>query len=302
MSSKSLLYVVILNWNREDETIACLNAVIHSNYSNFRIVVVDNGSTDNSVTRIQETFPDVRLLPNKANLGYDEGNNIGIRYALENGADYVLLLNDDARVDANTPSHLVAAAKNPKVAAVGGKIKVFENPNRLWAAGECFPREQGFPLDNGQFDTPREINYAVGCCILMCQNALREVGLLDPAFFAVHGEREWCYRVRAVGYRILYIPEAVVRHKVSSSFTNSWSPVYHYLFTRNQLRLWKHQEVIPTNLRCLRGVFLLWRREVGFIMQHGEAKLKRVWGMTLGAWDYLRGRFGPPPTTLEGLR
>lgn len=302
MSSTPLLYVIILNWNRADETIACLNAVIRSDYPNFRVVVVDNGSTDNSVMRIQEAFPDIKLLRNKANLGYAEGNNVGIRYALENGAEYLLLLNDDARVEKDTLSHLVAAAADPTVAAVGGKIRVFENPERLWAAGECFPREQGFPLDDGQFDAPSEVDYAVGCCILMCQVALRDVGLLDPAFFAVHEEREWCYRARAAGYHILYAPEAVVRHKATSSFTSNWSPVYHYLFTRNQLRLWEHQGVIPANWRCLRGIFLLWKREVGFVMQHGDMKLERSWGVTLGAWDYLRGRFGPPPTFLGGLR
>lgn len=302
MSSAPLVYVIILNWNRADETIACLNTVLRSDYPNFRAVVIDNGSTDDSVTRIQEAFPDIKLLCNDANLGYAEGNNVGIRHALENEAEYVLLLNDDARVEKDTLSHLATAAADPTVAAVGGKIKVYENPERLWAAGECFPREQGFPPDDGRFEVPCEIDYAVGCCILMCRESLRDIGLLNSDFFAVHGEREWCYRARAADYRILYTPEAVVRHKVSSSFTSNWSPAYHYLFTRNQLQLWEHQGIIPSNWRCLQGVFLLWRREVNFVMQHQGAKLKRALGVTLGVWDYLRGHLGPPPTGLQGLR
>jgi GT2 family glycosyltransferase len=298
--SVPLLHVVVLNWNHPADTVACLSAVARSDYPSFRTLVVDNGSTDDSVTQIRSAFPEIPLLRNDTNLGYAEGNNVGIRYALKEGADYVLLLNNDALVKEDTISRLMARADAPAVAAVGCKVRIFEAPERLWAAGECFPREHAYPLDDGRFDAPGEINYAVGCCVLMCRRAIEDVGLLDADLFAVHEERDWCYRARAAGYRVLYASDAIVLHKVSTSFTSGRSPAYHYLYVRNQLRFWERRGTIPANWRCLRGVFLMWRREIDFVRHHGNSKLRRAWGATRGALDYVWGRFGPPPAGLWG--
>jgi GT2 family glycosyltransferase len=298
-SSAQLLYIVILNWNRPADTIACLRATVRSDYPNFRALLVDNGSTDDSVAQIRRTFPEIPLLQNKTNLGYAAGNNVGIRYALMHGAEYILLLNNDAFVERDTFSRLVAATvDDPTVAAAGCKVHIFEDPRRLWAAGECFVPRGNYPLDDGRFDTLTEIDYAVGCCILMRRNALEDVGLLDAEFFAIHEERDWCYRARDAGYRILYVPGAVVYHKVSTSLTSGWSPAYHYLCTRNQLRLWERRGIIPPNWRRLRGVFLAWRSDINFVRRHGSRRLRRAWAVTRGALDYVQGRFGPPPDGL----
>lgn len=293
-----LLYVLILNWNRPRETIACLKAVTQSDYPNLRVVVLDNGSKDDSVTRIKQAFPEIPLIENGANLGYAEGNNVGIRLALQKGAKYIVLLNDDAIVEKESFRHLVAAVgAEPTVAAVGAKIRLFEQPERLWAAGECFPRGER-PLDDGRFDKPREISYAVGCCMLMTRQAVEEVGLLDADLFALHEELDWCLRARQAGYRILYEPQAVVYHKVSVSLSSGYSAAYHYLYTRNYLRFWERSGIIPQNWRRLRGVFLVWRHELGMIKRYGDSKWHRAWAVTYGAFDYLRGRFGPPPESL----
>ena len=289
--------MLILNWNRPNDTITCLKALSQSDYPNLRVVVLDNGSKDDSVARIKQTFPEIPLVENGANLGYAEGNNVGIRLALQNGAEYVVLLNDDAFVQKETFSHLVAAAAERTVAAVGAKIRIFEQPERLWAAGECFPREER-PLDDGRFDTPREIKYAVGCCMLMTRQALQRVGLLDADLFALHEELDWCLRARQAGYRILYAPQALLYHKLSASLSNGRSPAYHYLYTRNYLRFWERSGIIPANWRRLRGVFLVWRHEMGRVRRDGDSKWRRAWAVTYGAFDYLRGRFGPPPESL----
>jgi hypothetical protein len=293
--SNPLIYIVILNWNQSTDTIACLNSVSKSHYSNYVVVVVDNGSEDDSVSQISTAFPNLPILQNDKNLGYSAGNNIGIRYALKNGAQYIILLNNDAFVREDTFTHLVAVA-NSRVGAVGCKIPFFDDPNRLWAAGAGFPPGH-YPLDDGRFNSPSEIDYAVGCCMLMSRSALEQVGLLDSKFFIYHDERDWCYRARDSGYKILYAPEAVVYHKVSLTF-GSESPVYHYLYTRNYLYLWQKQGIIPTTWRSLRGVFMVWRHEVKYVLRHGNDKLRRGIAVTRGAFDYLRKQFGPPPGNL----
>ncbi len=235
MNPSPLLYVIILNWDLPAETIACLHTVTCSDYANFGIIVVDNGSTDDSVVQIQKAFPEIHMFQNEINLGYAEGNNIGIRYALENGAEYVLLLNNDARVEKDTLSRLAAVATDPTVGAVGGKIKSLTNPERLWAAGECFPRGEALPLDDVRFDNPGEIDYAPGCCLLMCRRALKDVGLLDANFFFIHEDLDWCYRSREAGYHIRYAPDAIAYHKLSVSSTENSSPLFHCLYVRNFL-------------------------------------------------------------------
>jgi GT2 family glycosyltransferase len=293
-----LVLVVVLNWNQPDDTIACVDSVRRSLYSNFRVLVVDNASRDDSVARIAEAFPDITVLNNERNLGYAGGNNVGICHALQEGAGYVLLLNDDARVEPDTLSHLISVATDPSVAAVGCKVRVLEDPRRLWAAGQGFSRAAEWPIDDGRFDVPSEIDFAVGCCILLRADVLREIGLLDVGFFAYYEELEWCFRARDAGYRILYVPEAIAYHRTAHSQSARRSPLYHYLNTRNWLYFWERRGVAPADWRRIRYAQVVWWHEVKFVLREGCAKGKRVWAVTRGAWDYLRGRRGPPPEDL----
>src|SRR5262245_57058678 len=139
------MYVIILNWNRPADTLACLEAVRRSRYQTLSAVVVDNGSSDDSVAHIRAAYPQVTLIQNKTNLGYAGGNNVGIRHALQRGAAYVLLLNEDVVVEPEALGHLAAALADPSVAAAGCKVRIFEDPARLWAVGESFPRDLPFP-------------------------------------------------------------------------------------------------------------------------------------------------------------
>jgi hypothetical protein len=297
MTSEPFVFVVILNWNRPLETLACVDAVRQSHYLNYGMVIVDNASSDNSVARIRSSLSNIPLIQNDENLGYAGGNNVGIRYALSHGADYVLVLNNDAFPEPDALGYLVAAMK-PGVAAVGGKVYLYGERQRLWAAGKCFARGV-YPYDEGQFDQPDTVSYAVGCCLLLSVDALQEIGLFDEAFFLVHEEKEWCWRARQAGYTIAYQPKAVTYHKNASSFTNTWSPMYHYLFTRNELLLWEKQDIISGGLRSLKGIYFVARAQVQLTL-HGQRRLARTWAVVRGVVDYFRGHFGPPPAQLGG--
>lgn len=293
-----LVFVIILNWNRPDDTLTCLEKLQQSAYTPLHIVVVDNASGNFAPQRIRSDFPEVTLIENSQNLGYAGGNNVGIEYALAHGADYIILLNDDAYVLPDTIQHMVAAAGEPDVAAVGCKVRIYETPERLWAAGEGFSRSGAWPLDDGSFDQPGEVKFAVGCCILMRSQALREIGPLETDFFAYFEEMEWCYRARDAGYRILYTPQAVIYHKLGHSASGTRSPVYHYLNTRNWLYFWERRGEIPTNWRRAIYMLVVWWHEVKFVVHEGSHKKARTIAVTRGAWDYLRKHFGPPPANL----
>lgn len=293
-----LLYVVVLNWNNPMDTLHCLECVARSSYPQLQIVVVDNGSSDDSVVRIRTAFPDYTLLQNRTNLGYASGNNSGIHYSLKRGADYVVLLNNDAFVKPDTLSSLVLTAESDvTIAAAGCKVPFYDTPYRLWAAGEAFPHGL-YPLDDGRFDTPRDITYAAGCCILMRRVALEQIGLLDPRFFCYFEEQDWCLRATNAGYRIVYVPEAVVYHRVAAS-SGGFSPLYHYLFVRNYLYMSEKHGRVGLHIWRIHDALLVWLRELlRIMMAPGPSRLRRAWAATRGALDFFYGRFGVPPTGL----
>ena len=296
------LFVIILNWNRPDDTHRCLESVLQSNYNNLHPLLVDNGSRDDSIIQLRRHFPNAPLLCNDENLGYADGNNVGIYYALAQQAEYILLLNDDVVVEPDTFTHLIAAAMaDDAIGAVGGQVRVLADPKRVWAIGEAIPRDVPLPLeddlaDDARFTQLHDIDYAVGCCILLRASVLREVGVLDGRFFAIHEEVEWCYRTRQAGYRVVYTPHAITYHDISHSFTSGYSPSYHYLYVRNQLILWQLKEYIPADWRRLHSAFIAWKQELQFIYTHGGSRIRCTWGATWGALAYLQQRYGAPPT------
>jgi GT2 family glycosyltransferase len=294
-----ITYIVILNWKRPSDTLSCIRAAQQTRRPRSHIVVVDNASSDGSTRIIRHAFPNLPLITNEKNLGYSGGNNVGIRYALSHGADHVLILNNDALLEPDTLGYLVRTME-PDVAAVGGKVYLHKDHQRLWAAGECFAR-RSYPYDHGQFDQPRPVAYAVGCCILLNAVSLQEIGLFDEAFFLVHEEKEWCWRARQAGYQVIYQPQAVTYHSNDRSFTNTWSPIYHYLSARNELLFWEKQGIIPGGWRSLYGAFLVGREEIRLTLK-GKDKLSRSWGVIRGLIDYFQRRFGPPPPNLGGYR
>src|SRR5436190_7401977 len=134
--------VIVLNWNGRDDTLACLESLAGLNYDNFQVMVVDNGSTDGSVGAIRPRFPGVEIIETGRNLGFAEGNNVGIRLALDRGMDYVFLLNNDTVVDPSLLSELVAAAERcPEGGIFGAQILYHSDPLKIWFAGARWDEE-----------------------------------------------------------------------------------------------------------------------------------------------------------------
>jgi hypothetical protein len=242
LNSEPLVSIVILNWNSLEDTRECLQSLQHLMYSNRRILVVDNGSDGPEAAALRDEFDDsVSLIESKTNLGFAGGANLGIRHALDDGADYVLLLNNDTTVDPAFLTALVEAADSrddgaafcPKAYFYGQSDIIYSTGGSVsvWAAtAKQIGRGQ---RDCGEFDRVATRDYADGMCMLIPRRALEAVGLLDEDYFAYWEETDWCARARAKRLRCYYIPQARIWHKAArvQSPTNQ----YYFLYRRNAL-------------------------------------------------------------------
>ncbi|MCL4455653.1 MAG: glycosyltransferase family 2 protein [Deinococcus sp.] len=207
--------IILLNWNGWRDTLACLASLEKLDYPNYQIVVVDNGSTDESVARIRGSFPHAYLLKAQKNLGFSGGSNIGIHYALEHGADYIWLLNNDTVVEANTLRALVATAEaNPRIGAVGSVLHYMNQPKRVQAWGGGWVKMLLGVTGLHQTLVPVEkLDYISGASVLVRSKALEEVGVLDDRFFLYWEDTDLSFRLRKAGWLLQVADEARVFHK-----------------------------------------------------------------------------------------
>jgi GT2 family glycosyltransferase len=292
--------VIILNWNGLADTLECLESLACLDYPNHKVVVVDNGSVDGSVLVIRGRFPGVTIIENGENLGYAGGNNVGLRYALAQGAEYALLLNNDTVVDPAFLHILVDAAEaDPTVGIVGPTIYYHERPGVIWSAGGAIDWQRGSTRmvglderDEGQFgQVSRTVDFVTGCAILVRRAVLEQAGLLDERFFAYYEESEWCVRASRAGFKIIHIPLAHIWHRISPA-AQADSPLVHYYMTRNRLlflkatgaglRAWLHT-LFAEYLRTLTSWSLRPKWQ-------GKQVQRRVMLQAIG--DAWRGRWG----------
>lgn len=292
------LSIILINYKRVDDTIACIESLYHSTYNNFDIILVDNGSNDGSVEILKNKFPNIIIIANQYNFGFSEGNNIGLRTALKNNYKYFLLLNNDTIVEKDSLSHLIDTIKNqPQIGIVGSKILYYDYPDLLWFAGGSFNfnSSKGYHYgikekDIGQYNNYSETDYVTGCCLLTKRDVLENIGLLDPNYFAYLEDVDFCFRAKIGGYSIVYQPKAVIYHKVST--TSSWdSPVYLYFNMRNKiLFLAKHSTFSKWifYLPYLIGFYI--RQFIRLIFKHHN--LKAAYAVYMGIYDGLRKHIG----------
>lgn len=229
-SRKPRVSIIILNWNSYEVTMDCLLSLQKIDYSNFEIVVVDNGSVDGSPEKLLENAPEIRMIRNAANLGFAGGCNMGMRDALRRGTDYVLLLNNDTIVAPDFLTRLVNVTESDeKIGAASPKVLFFDHPDRLnYAGGEhrrwrLFPKMIGLrQLDDGRYDNIREVSFLTGCAFLIKAGVVRKIGVLEEIYFHFYEDIEWSLRVLKAGYKTFYVPAAKIWHKE------------HYVTDRNQ--------------------------------------------------------------------
>jgi GT2 family glycosyltransferase len=225
MCIRPTIYVVLVNWNGRDVTLDCLASLHAVTYRQMKILVVDNASTDGSAQAFAEGYPDVEVLLQKENLRFAGGNNVGIRHALKQGADAIMLLNNDTLVDPGFIEPMVdRLLSDPSCGIVAPKILYADAPQSIWFAGGEISmwtgtmRHTGIrERDHGQFDMARTIDYASGCCLLTSRTVIEKAGMLDELYFMYSEDADWSMRVRNAGYRIVFEPQAKVWHRLSVS-------------------------------------------------------------------------------------
>lgn len=235
---ESKVGIVVVTYNKVDVLESCLSSILKSDYSNYIIIVVDNASTDETESVIKNNFPDAKLLKSKINLGYTGGNNFGIKYALKIlDCSYILIANDDVFFEIDTIKKMVHAAENDKsIGVVNPAIFCYENPKKLCQEFGKYNFYLGLHYQNLKGVLyPEEIGLVRGTCFLVNREVFDKIGLMDERFFLYFDEANLSYRIKRNGYKIMYIPSAIVYHKTTSSYSGKSNPAVLYYTTRNEL-------------------------------------------------------------------
>ena len=215
---------IVLNYNGRELALQSVASLLGSDYPRLEIVVVDNGSTDGSDAAVAERFPGVHRIRTGQNLGISGGINLGVRFGLREGFDFLMSCNNDIEVAPDMVSRLVEnAAHHPQAGAFGPKCYYyFGDRNRIWSAGgelrwrEAVTREAGMgESDRGQYDEDRETSYVNGACILMRREAVLATGLWDPVYHVSVEDADWCERMRRAGWTCRYAHAARLWHRGS---------------------------------------------------------------------------------------
>lgn len=278
LQNEPLIIIVILNTNRREDTLAALESVERNSYPNFKIIVLDNASTDGSKEAIRQHYPAVQVVSLEDNLGYAGNNNAGIEIAIQQGADWILILNEDTILAQDCLSILISeACKYEHVGILGPLVYHFDEKkviqtaggkmNDLWDAWHVGQNEQ----DHGQYVTPRQVDWISGCAILVRKKVFDQIGLLDAGFFYYWEETEFCLRARLNDWDILQVPAAKIWHKgVQRDYRPG--PNVTYYNTRNHLLMMKKHHAplkawIHNYFQLLR-IFLSWSVKPEHQSQH----------------------------------
>ncbi|MHB1319468.1 MAG: glycosyltransferase family 2 protein [Anaerolineae bacterium] len=291
---------IVLNWNNASDTLACLASLAQQD-APHNVLVVDNGSTDDSVARIAAAFPAVEILQMGENLGYAGGNNAGIRKALEDGAECIVLLNNDTVADPAMLTGLVEVMRTDSaIGAVSPKILYYDDPGRIWCAGASIDWRTGSTrrlcadeVDADRLDTePVDVDFGSGCALMLRREALESVGLLDEDFFLYYEETDWCVRAAVQGWRVVCVPGARVFHKVSASL-GAASPITDYYMSRNVLRfLGKNAQGLGRSASQVRSVMSTIAAITAYTLKprggvrraHRDARFYALRDALLGKW------------------
>lgn len=223
MTAAPRVWALVLTYGGQEEiTAACIDSLLASDYPALTTLLIDNASFDGSGERLRDRYPGIAYLNTGGNLGYAGGNNRGMAYALERGADHVLVLNNDTIVEPDCISRLVATAgAEPKVGLVAPKILYFDLPDHVWFAGGDFSPAKAIGIhrremerdDAGEPPRTDPITFATGCCFLMPAGVVRSAGMFEESFFMYCEDVELSLRVARAGYRLLYQPAARLYHR-----------------------------------------------------------------------------------------
>jgi GT2 family glycosyltransferase len=290
-SNQPLVSIIIPNWNGARHLPECLDSLRRQSYRRFEIILVDNGSTDESLALLARDFPQVRVILLPENRGFAPACNIGLRAAR---GEVLALLNNDTQADSGWLEAVVAAfARHPEAGAVASKMLLFDRRDHFHTTGD-FYRLDGTPgnrgvwqRDEGQFDAEMPVFSANGGSAAYRRAVLDQIGLLDEAFFYSCEDVDLGWRMQLTGWSCIYAPQAVVYHKLSAtgggkttSFFDGRNFIYLIVKDYPCSLLRRHwRAVLRAQWHITRDALRAWR---------GEAARARLRGQLAGLWGIPR--------------
>jgi GT2 family glycosyltransferase len=241
------LYIIIVNWNLKEDTLACLSSLIQAGVEPEHIIVVDNASTDGSVEAIREIIStSISIIESTENLGFAEGNNLGIKFAIDVGADWILLLNNDTVVAADFLTELGKAAQNnPEFSIIAPIIYYYDHPQVIWYLGDKLIPRTLITLNSHRGKKDRNnhplivpVDFVSGCGMMVRSDVFETIGFFDPSLYMYAEEVDFCWRARQAKFRLACATRAKVWHRVSTSAGKDQKNM-RYLRIRNQARFYR---------------------------------------------------------------
>lgn len=223
-----LVSIIIVNWNAYKYLKKCIDSILKQTYRNFEIIIVDNASSDDSVEFIETNYSKLLLIKNKDNVGFAQGNNIGISHSR---GEFIALFNPDAVADPEWLSNLVSILKNSeKTAATAGKIFYLGNEfgkNAVFCTWSKIDPITAFTVNFFDNEPQAEVDYLSGAAMLVKKSVIDKIGEIDPEYFLYFDETDWCARMIRAGYNLIYVPKAIAWHKVSGTVNDSLTKLYY---------------------------------------------------------------------------
>jgi GT2 family glycosyltransferase len=291
VSGEALVGCVIINWNGWRETLVCLDALRSNHYPELLVVVVDNGSTDDSVQRIRAAYPELPLVQTGKNLGFSGGNNAGIREVMRHDVKYVWLLNNDTQPTSHALGELVRMAESDfRLGAVGSVLHYMSDPQRIQAwGGGWINLWTGYSSHaTARPQVGRRLDFLTAASMLVRRKTLEDVGLMDDRFFLYWEDAELCFRLRRSGWQLGVAPRAIVLHNVNASACKSSTAIDRY-YTYSAIRFLSQYSHVPQLASFLFLFFRLLRR----VLLGRVDAIRSVWQ---GVSDYRnRDRWAPLP-------
>ena len=287
--------LVILNWNNGSDTVECLDALLRCNPLPEAVVVVDNGSSDDSLQLIRRWTDSnaidpkwLTVIEGRANLGFAGGSNVGIRHLLsETSVTHAMLLNNDAVVSEEFFSDLRdAIAKAPNAGVIGPTIREDPDRDRVWYAGGVeYPYRAlvQHQLDAPSSAEPRETDFVTGCAMIMSRDALEKAGLLAECYFPAYFEDgDFCHRAMDAGFRVMYAPKPVVYHKVGST-VRAANLALHLTYHKNRLRVIYARRNYKGATKAVALSYLAVTKPVRAILETAKGRPRFGWAVLTGA-------------------
>ena|SRR3989338_8383442 len=315
--TKPLVAVLLINWNNSDLTLECLESLKSVSYPNFYVIVTDNGSDDGSVERLNKFARKTKeftanVIENGENLGFSGGTNSGIRQALRDGADYMILLNNDSVVHGKFLDKLVEVGENyPKAGILAPTVYFYYMPKLVWFGGDTKIQwhnvdktieweNELFKKELPQGAMPQKVSFITGAAMMIKRAVAEQVGLFDERFFLYFEDADYVFRTQKAGWNLMWVPGSTVWHKVSATtLTKVGSPKLHYYHTRNGMLLSKKHA--PAWLCAWRPLWALYKGKKQIIKLILIPKADNAVSLAImrGIFDYYRGRFGKYPEKLD---